>query len=108
MPTIKQRLIAEGCRRRAAARTLDDRLAAIGFGLEAFAEARNRANRIVNRYLPQLPLAHGFYDPHGFRARSIRSGDRFALYQSIESRLLAKIAARDGLLPDAVEMECAA
>lgn len=35
-----------------------------------------RTQRIVDRILPELPSAHGFYQPHAFVAGSRRRGDR--------------------------------
>jgi hypothetical protein len=98
----------EAGRRRQAATTLQGQLDAIGYGLPAIEEARRRAWAIIDRKLPKLPQAHGFYDPDGFVAGSIRSGNRFGMFKEIEPRLLAKIVKRDGLLPDADERERAA
>jgi hypothetical protein len=49
-----------------------------------------RAWRIVDRVLPALPSAHGFYQPHAFIAGSRRRGDRNYLQWMIYARLRAK------------------
>ena len=50
-----------------------------------------RAIRIVDRVLPKLPSAHGFYDPTGFVAKSRRNGERQRLYWRTLARLRAKV-----------------
>lgn len=52
-------------------------------------ELTARAWAIVNAELPQLPPAHGFYDPDGFVARSIRGGHRFARFKEVKACLKA-------------------
>lgn len=49
-----------------------------------------RAGRIVDRVLPTLPTAHGFYDPAGFIAAARRHGERERLYWRTFARLRAK------------------
>lgn len=49
-----------------------------------------RAWRIVDRVLPALPSAHGFYQPHAFMAGARRGGDRKYLEWMIYARLRAK------------------
>ena len=49
-----------------------------------------RAWRIVDRVLPKLPPAHGFYDPAGFVARGQRNYAREELYWRTMPRLRAK------------------
>lgn len=49
-----------------------------------------RAWRIVDRLLPKLPSAHGFYQPHAFIAGARRGGDRKYLEWMIYARLRAK------------------
>jgi hypothetical protein len=51
---------------------------------------RERAWRIVDRVLPALPSAHGFYQPHAFIAGARRRGDRNYLQWMIFARLRAK------------------
>lgn len=50
-----------------------------------------RANRIVDRVLPALPVAHGFYDPLGFVEGARRQGDRSRLFWRTLARLRAKV-----------------
>lgn len=50
-----------------------------------------RANRIVDRVLPALPVAHGFYDPQGFAEAARRQGERKRLYWRTFARLRAKV-----------------
>lgn len=54
------------------------------------ADYRGRAARIVDRALPALPDAHGFYDPVGFVAGSRRQGERSRLFWRTFARLRAK------------------
>lgn len=51
---------------------------------------KDRAWRIVDRLLPALPSAHGFYQPHAFIAGARRRGDRNYLQWMIFARLRAK------------------
>lgn len=51
---------------------------------------KDRARRIVDRLLPALPSAHGFYQPHAFIAGARRRGDRNYLQWMIFARLRAK------------------
>lgn len=57
---------------------------------------RERAWRIVDRVLPALPSAHGFYQPHAFIAASRRRGDRNYLAWMIFAKLRSKA---EGELP---------
>lgn len=50
----------------------------------------DRAWKIVDRVLPELPTAHGFYQPHAFVASARRSGDRKYLEWMVFARLRAK------------------
>jgi hypothetical protein len=49
-----------------------------------------RAWRIVDRLLPKLPPAPGFYDPAGFIDGSRRLGERNRLFWRTYARLRAK------------------
>jgi hypothetical protein len=51
---------------------------------------QDRARRIVDRVLPHLPAANPLYDAAGFRASSIRHGERERLYWRTFARLRAK------------------
>jgi len=51
---------------------------------------RERAWRIVDRILPTVPLAHGFYEPELFVARSRRNSERKRLFYRTFARLRAK------------------
>lgn len=54
------------------------------------ADYHGRATRIVNRVLPALRPAHGWYDPAGFVARAQRCGARERLHWLIFAKLRAK------------------
>lgn len=53
-------------------------------------ECNARAWRIVDRLLPYLPRAHGFYEPEEFMARVSRNNWRKRLWLYIKARLRAK------------------
>ena len=70
--------------------TLETRIAELD-ALAARQEGyKARAEKIVDRVLPALPVAHGFYDPHGFVAASRRLSERKRLYWRTFARLRAK------------------
>lgn len=50
-----------------------------------------RAQRIVDRVMPPLPVAHGFYDPRGFVERSRYNRSRKVLYWRTFARIRAKV-----------------
>lgn len=51
---------------------------------------RERAWKIVNRLLPELPNAHGFYEPAAFILSARRSGDRNYFFWMVFAKLRAK------------------
>jgi hypothetical protein len=80
--------------RHATALAASERLAARMAELDArFAPERDcsaRAMRIVDRVLPQLPVASAYYDGPGFVASARREGERRKLYRITYARLMAK------------------
>jgi len=73
----------------------------------AACEILDRSKAIVNRVLPQLPAAHGFYELDSFIAGSRRASARNQLSKAIRSRMTDKVV-RAYQRQAAFDAECAA